>query len=178
MIPNSEDELTPTQRLLGTSNSNEPRRRQRWAGVGLALAAVVAVAALAFVGGRLTAPTAAATDTGAFTGPGGGFQPPDGFEPPAGGEFPGGGPGGGLGGAAGLSVEGTITEVDGGTITLELEDGQTVTVAIGDETTFSREELANRDDLAAGVSVRVQIGAQGLADGGDDLEAASVTIVD
>lgn len=174
MTTNPDDELTPTQRLLGTSNSNEPRRRQRWAGVGLAVAAVIAVAALAFLGGRLTAPTAAATDAGGFTGPGGGFQPPDGFEPPAGGGFPGGGPGGG----AGLSVEGTITEVDGDTITLELEDGQAVTVTVGDETTVSREELADRDDLAAGISVRVQIGAQGLADGGEALEAGSVTIVD
>ena len=178
MTTNPEDELTPTQRLLGTSNSNEPSRRQRWAGVGLAVAAVVAVGALAFLGGRLTAPTAAATDTSGFTGPNGGFQPPDRFELPAGGGFPGGGPGGGLGGGAGPSVEGTITEVDGDTITLELEAGETVTVTVGDETTVSREEPADRDDLAAGTTVRVQVDAQGLVDGGEDLEAGSVTIID
>ena len=177
MTSNPDDELTPTQRLLGTGKSSQSRSDRRWTGVGLAVAAVVAVGALAFLGGRLTAPTAAATDTSGFTGPNGGFQPPDGFEPPAGGGFPGGGPGGGLGGGAGPSVEGTITEVDGDTITLELE-GQTVTVTVGEETTVNREEPADRDDLAAGISVRVQIGTQGLADGGANLEAGSVTIVD
>jgi hypothetical protein len=178
MTTNPDDELTPTQRLLGTGESGEPRSGWRWAGVGLAVAAVVAVGALAFLGGRLTAPTAATTDASGFIGPNGGFQPPEGFEPPAGGGFPGGNPGGSLGAGAGLSVEGTITQVDSDTITVELENGQTVTVTIGDETTVSREEPADRGDLAAGISVRVQIGTQGLADGGEDLEAGSVTIVD
>jgi Domain of unknown function (DUF5666) len=178
MTTNPDNELTPTERLLGTGESSEPRSGRRWAAVGLAVAAVVAVGALAFLGGRLTAPAAAATDTSGFTGPNGGFQPPEGFEPPAGGGFPGGNPGGSLGGGAGLSVEGTITQVDSDTITVELENGQTVTVTIGDETSVSHEEPADRDDLAAGTTVRVQVDAQGLVDGGEDLEAGSVTIVD
>jgi hypothetical protein len=45
----------------------------------------------------------------------------------------------------------------GGNGFLPSSEEKTVTVTVGDETTVSREEPADRDDLAAGTTVRVQV---------------------
>jgi hypothetical protein len=87
-----------------------------------------------------------------------GFEPPadgelpEGFEPPADGELPeGAGPG--MGGA--LTV-GTITSVDDASFSVETEDGESVTVLVGDDTTISVTEEVTIDDLAEGDELQAQ----------------------
>lgn len=91
-----------------------------------------------------------------------GFEPPadgelpEGFEPPADGELPdgfqppqgGGGPGG-----QGAPTSGEITEIGDDSLTIETEDGSSVTVSITADTTFTVTEERSLDDLAEGDTI-------------------------
>lgn len=157
---------TPTAQLL---QKNRPRRTSRRLLVALGLAGALAVGGLAFAVGRITAPAAAATFPG-------GAQPPGGFQGPGGqGQGPGGF--GGFGGG-GLGVEGSITALDGDTLTLETADGSSITVNLSADTAFAREESAAKEDIGEGDEVRVEIElgtGSDLASG--EVEANSVTLV-
>lgn len=153
------------------------RRAGRILDVALAAAAMLAVGGVAFAAGRVTAPAAAPAGfgpVGDIVRPGGSFDPGQGgFDPSQG------GPRFGLGG--GLTVEGTVTAVDGDSITVTTDDGQERTFVLSDATTWHESTDASADDVAVGDSVTVRVSVDGAAPGpgagGDasDLPASDVT---
>jgi hypothetical protein len=129
----------------------------------LGLAAVVAAAGIAFAAGRLTAPPSAAANGGTNGrnfggGPASSFVPNGSFQPGQGGF-------GGRGSA--LSVEGTVTAVGTGSITIQTATGAQTTVATSGTTTYHRQGAATAADAAVGTKVLVQVtGFGGLGRGG------------
>jgi hypothetical protein len=116
----------------------------------LGVAAFVAVSGVAFAVGRTTAETTATTATA--QAPNGGFragQAPNG--PAAGGRT--------------LTIEGTVTAVNGDTLTVTLANGQTVQVTTDSSTTYHDQAAASQGDVATGSSVVVQVagGAPGTS---------------
>lgn len=160
---------TPTAALL---EGDRKKRPPRVLFIALALAGLIAIGGVAFAVGRMTAPAAAFPGAGGNVNNGaGGFQPPGGQN---GQGFPGGGFGGGGGGP---SVEGTITTVDGDSLTIQTADGSTVTVNLSGDTSYAQEESASADDLDAGDDVRVQVDIDSLqGQNGDQIDASSVTL--
>jgi len=141
-----------------------PRRRSSFlTSVLLAAAGAVAVAGLAFAAGRLTAPAAASTTgTGRFGGFGGG----QGF---AGRSFAP-GAGNGLRSAfGGLGLRGTVTAVDGNTITVKLANGTQIKVQTDTSTTYHQQASGSASDVSSGKSVIVELqpGAGGFGGGGN-----------
>ena len=81
-------------------------------------------------------------------------------------------PAGGLpGGGAGGFTSGTVTAVDGSTVTLELDDGSTVTVTTTDDTAVTTIDEASVSDLAEGDSLTVV----GEADDDGNVAATSIS---
>lgn len=123
-----------------------PRRRFGLTSILLALALVVAVGGLAFAVGRLTAPAAAASTFGA-------------------GRFGNGAANGGTGtgtgtfrgGFGGFSVSGTVTAVNGSTITVQEANGRTIDVTTSSTTTYQDATSGSASDVQNGASVIVQI---------------------
>jgi hypothetical protein len=118
-----------------------------------ALALVAAIGVGVVVGvvvGQNTATSAA--PTGFNQG-----QLPDGAQ---GGTFPGGG-----------FTAGTITGIDGDTVTIELQDGSTVTVTATDDTTVTTTTESSVSDLAEGDTITVS------GDTDDDGNVASATSI-
>jgi hypothetical protein len=130
----------------------------RLVNVLLAVALVVAVGGVTFAAGRATAP---ATTAAARTGFGGNGQ----GAPNASGA-PGGGFGGG--GAGGVSIQGTVTALSADSVTLQLPSGQSITVAIGAQTTYHQRQAATAADVTTGSTVIVQLpgGRGGFGQGG------------
>ena len=79
------------------------------------------------------------------------FFEEQGMEPPVGGM----GVGGMRGGSGGGMIEGTVLAIDDESITLELADGGSQTIYLGDETTYAETSEAGVAGLAEGVTVRV-----------------------
>jgi hypothetical protein len=137
---------------------------------------VLAIAGVAFAVGRTTAPTtpAAAFERGGFA-PGGAIARPNGsFDPGA-------GPNRGFAFDGGLSIDGTITAIDADSVTLRLEDGQEMTFALDDSTTYHEAIDASASDVAVGddVSISVDRGNGPVdATGGEQpqLSASDVTV--
>lgn len=165
--------LTPTAALL---EGERKKRPPRMLFIVMALAGFVALGGVAFAVGRMTAPSAAFPGAGGnLNGGGGGFQPPGGQN---GQGFPGGGPGGGFGGG-GPSLEGTITALDGDSLTIQTADGSTVTVNLSDETSYAQEETTSADALDTGDAVRVQVDLGSLqGQTADEFDANSVTLTE
>lgn len=141
-----------------------PRRRSSLlTSVLLATAGAVAVAGLAFAAGRLTAPAAASTTgTGRFGGFGGG----QGF---AGRSFAP-GAGNGLRSAfGGIGLRGTVTAVDGNTVTVKLANGTQIKVQTDTSTTYHQQASGSVSDVTSGKSVIVELqpGAGGFGGGGN-----------
>jgi hypothetical protein len=181
------------------------RRSGVWVNVLLGVAAVIAVGGVAFAIGRSTAPASAATigapaNGGNFVAPNGGdlvapngsFDPNAAVDPNGGPAFPGNGPRG-LFGGGGATLDGTVTEIDGDSMTITLASGDTMTVRLDGETTYHASTPATAADVAVGddVAVRVSGGAgfdpngngNGGANGGggangprQDLTASDVTV--
>lgn len=125
--------------------------------VALGIALVVAVGGVAFGAGRMTAPVAAA---GAAR-PGAG-----GFVPGAGGPTASGAPGGGFGGG-GASINGTVTAVAADSITVQLANGQSVTIPTSSTTTYHEQAAGTAADVTSGATVIVQVeGGRGGGQGG------------
>ena len=138
-------------------------------------AAAVAIGGVAFAAGRTTAPSAA-TFPGRFTD----------------GTIPGDGQGGGrgvFGGAGGPTLSGTVTAIDGDSMTLTTASGQTIEIALDQETEYHTQADATAGDVTTGTQVEVQVdmagrdpgqggqGAQGSGDTGSLGTAGDVTIV-
>lgn len=136
-----------------------PKKQNRSGTVLLAVAGLVAVAGVAFAGGRLTAPPAAAADGGTRTGnfPFGSFAP--------GGGFRGGVPGGG--GAAGLArsidVRGQVTAVTADSITIKTDTGTDVTLPINSSTTYHSATAATSSSVTVGSTVVIEPGTGSAA---------------
>ena len=155
--------VTPASPLPG------PATRTKVAGAGvlvnllLGVALVVAVGGVAFAVGRATAPAAVAA-----TGPGGGrfdnggnggngpFFGPNASGGPNGNGGIAGGPGGILG-AGGVSIEGTVTAVSADSITLQLANGQSVTIPVNGDTTYHSQTPATAGDVKTGSTVLIQL---------------------
>jgi hypothetical protein len=149
----------------------------RWLNVLLGAAAILAVGGVAFAIGRSTAPAAAA-GLGTFPGgPNGVILSPNGsFDP---GAAPGGGAGGpGLFGSGGLTIEGTIASIDGDTVTITLESGETMEVTLDDDTTYHAATEASEDDVAIGDDVAVRLNGGRIGPGGGDGAAAPQVTAD
>jgi hypothetical protein len=136
-------------------------------------AAILAIGGVAFAVGRTTAPqTAAAFPSGGQFVPGGLADPGASLAPgqtPAAGGPQVGGPGlGGPGGLArgGMSVTGTVTSVDGDSLTITLESGEAVTVTLDDATEYRTAADATADDVTVGATVDINLGFDGMAPGG------------
>ena len=123
---------------------------------------IVAALGIGVVGGVLIGQNTASSSQAAGIGQG---TRPDGAsgDAPTGG-FAGGGAGGGF-------TSGTVTAVDGDTVTLELEDGSTVTVTTTDDTTVTTTTDASVSDLAEGDSLTVV----GEADDDGNVAATSIS---
>ena len=117
----------------------------------LGLAVIVAVGGLAFAAGRLTAPAAAATNTGF----------PAGTQPFTGGPLASGAPGGFRGVGLTGAIAGTVTAVTPTEITLTTDEGTEIHIPVDRSTKYHEQADASADDVTVGSDVLVQ-----LADGG------------
>lgn len=157
-------DATPPWAPVGGSTIR-PRRRlgtRSAASLLLAVAALVAVAGVAFAVGRTTAgatQTAAANRANGLGAFGQGQAPPDGDR---------------LGDRV-ESVQGTVTAVNGATLTITLADGSTVEVTTDSSTTYHAQESASASDVATGSSVIVQVSG-GLPGTSGTRTASDVTI--
>ena len=123
----------------------------RLVNVALAIAVMIAVGGVTFALGRATAPANASGAVGVRNGtlPGAGFVPGGSFDPGAAG-----GPGG-FGGRT-MTMTGTVTAVDGSTMTLTTSGGQTVTIDTSDST-YHAQSAATAADVTTGSSVQVSV---------------------
>jgi hypothetical protein len=136
-----------------------PRRSSsRLLDAALLLAGLLAVGGVAFGVGRATAPVAAAANgTGTFRNGGGtGFRPNGSFDPNA---APGRGGAFALGG--GLSIDGTVKSVTADSLTLTLANGQDVTFSLDSSTTYHQATTGSASDVAVGNAVSVKVKGNG-----------------
>jgi len=126
-----------------------------WINVALGLALAIAVGGVAFAAGRMTAPGSAAGANSLGSGPNGRVFSGNGY-------FPGGGANGGAGGprvfGGGASVEGTVTAVSAGSITIKTASGQEITIALDSATTYHQQSAATSTDVKTGGTVIVRLG--------------------
>ncbi len=127
--------------------------RSRSGTILLVAALVVAAAGVAFAVGRLTAPTASAS------GFGGNGLPQGSFVPRASGDL--GGRGGFAGVGGGLTVEGTVSAVADGSITVQTASGTSVTIATTSSTTYHSQAAATASQVTTGTKVIVRTDASG-----------------
>ncbi len=135
-----------------------PKRGGASAGtMAFVVAVVIAGAGLGFAGGRLTAP-AAATPRGQFAGnfAGGGFTPNASGNPARGGF---GGAGGAFGGT--ISIDGQVTAVANGTITIQTANGQSVTLEVPSTATYHAQAPASASDVTVGSKIQVSASRAG-----------------
>ena len=163
-----EDRLAPVDPpatlpvIPGPATPTRPKRSTDRAGsVALVVAALVAVGGLAFAGGRLTAPASAAT-------PGGG----NGFRNGGAGPFASfgtGGPGGGGafagGGLRSVSLRGQVTAVSANSITIQIDNGTSVTVPLDSQTTYHDSVAGSASDVTVGTTVDVEPGTSSFRAG-------------
>lgn len=154
---------------VASAAANPKRRTGSSAGtLAFVVAVVVAAAGLGFAGGRLTAP-AAATRSG-FTGQNGGNFP--GANPNASGNpnrgF------GGLGGAfaGAISLDGQVTSVANGSITIQTANGQSVTLQVPSTATYHAQAPATSSDVTVGSKVQVSVSRPARAEGSAQPEAS------
>jgi hypothetical protein len=121
------------------------------------VAVVVAAAGLGFAGGRLSAPAAATTARGNF--PNGGNFAGGSFNPNASGN-PGRGGASAFGGGGGnVSIDGQVTAVANGSITIQTANGQSVTLQVPSTATYHAQAPATSSDVTVGSNVQVSVNA-------------------
>ena len=137
----------------------KPRGRSgRIVNVVLAVAVAVAIAGVAFAVGRGTASASTSTGNGRgqfFNGQGNGGTFPGGGNGGQGGNGNG-GPGG-FAGAGGLTLEGTVSAVDGDSITLKTAAGAEITISTSGDTTYHQQAAATSSDVKTGSTVLVRV---------------------
>ncbi len=133
-------------------------------------AVVIAAAGLGFAGGRLTAP--ASTTNGRGAAGNGGFAGNFGnrsFNPDASGN-----PNRGLGGffgGAGASIDGQVTAISNGSITIQTSSGQSLTLQVPSTVAYHTQAAGSSSDVAVGSKVQLSVGRGGP--GASGLPAAS-----
>ncbi|GAB2464423.1 hypothetical protein HD599_000018 [Conyzicola lurida] len=144
-----------------TTTSTEAAPKKKATRFVTPILAIVAAVGIGVIGGVLIGQNTASSSqaAGGFSG----GERPDGAAGTTG-EAP---TGGGMGGF----TSGTVTAVDGSTVTLELTDGSTVTVTTTDDTTVTTTEESTVDALAEGDSLTVV----GEADDDGNVTATSIS---
>lgn len=148
-----------------------------WTNLVLVGALALAIGGVAFAVGRSTAPAAAANTNGFAPGA---FGPQGSFTPGEGGPNAG---GPGFLGGGGLTIDGTVASVDGTSMTITLESGETVTVTLDDTTTYHSAVEASSEDVAVGDDVAVRSSGGGRfglgpnASSAPSLTASDVTVI-
>jgi hypothetical protein len=140
----------PPDRPVAAVPVETPRVRGTGGGmllnVILGIALVVAVGGVAFAVGRATAPATTATGRTGFGANGGGFAGPNAS----------GAPNGAFGGGA-ISIQGTVSAISAGSITLQLTSGQSVTIPINAQTIYDQRTPSTASAVTSGSSVIVQL---------------------
>ena len=139
-------------------------------------AAILAIGGVAFAVGRSTAPVSPVGRFGGGLANGGtGVRPGGSFAPGAGGQ-------GGFGLGGSIALDGTVTAMDAGSLTLTLGNGQQVTVKLDSTTAYRQATAAASTDVAVGDTVSVDVAGGGRGAGGaggatpPDLTASDVTV--
>ncbi|TQL41941.1 myosin-like protein [Homoserinimonas aerilata] len=145
------DTTTPaaTETAVLDATASAPKTGRRWTRHITPALGGLALLVIGFFGGLLVGQNSGSTGPGQGNLPGGMSSLPEGMNGGSGG-----GVGGGVGGPGGFT-SGTITSVDGDTITLELSDGSTVTVTAGSDTTITTTEESSVGELAEGDTLTV-----------------------
>lgn len=157
-----------------------PASRSRSTTLLLMLSALVAVGGVGFALGHNLAggsSTTAVSDVGFAGGaPNGSFDPGQ-FGPNASGDPGFRGEGGEAIGTG--TVSGTVVSIDADSMTVQLADGQTVTITLGSSTTYHSQASASSSDVTAGSTVIVQTTtdstAEASASAGTGAEASAGT---
>jgi hypothetical protein len=136
------EQLPPLSQVISRPQGSSGRGTT----VLFAVAAAIAIAGVAFAGGRLTAPAAAASTGRQFAN--GQFQ--DGNR-----AFPGNGGAAFREGIGGFGISGTVEAIGADGVTIKLASGQTVTVPIDTKTTYHSTVGAAASDVTVGSTVRV-----------------------
>jgi hypothetical protein len=166
--PAEQTPATPTvEAPTGTAPAGTSRTKSwtRYLTPALALVAALIVGGVAgvLIGQNTASASNASPVRGGFPGGGHGF-------PGSGGGQGGAGTGTAGGGRGGFTA-GTITSIDGGTITLKEADGTTVKVSTGDSTTVTKSSTAKVSDLSTGETITVI----GQADSSGDVTATRIS---
>ncbi len=138
--------------------SANPRPRQGGVSGGtiaFVVAIVIAAAGLGFAGGRLTAP-ASTSARGNFANGGFGNFARGSFNPEASGN-PGRGGFGGAFGAGSVAIEGQVTAVSSGSITVQTASGQSVTLQVPSTVTYHTQAAGAPSDVTVGAHVQLSI---------------------
>ena len=149
---------TPTPSSTGpTLSAQTAKPRRGLIDILLVIGVIVALAGIGFAVGRLTAPAATAFGQGRggqFTGNG-----QSNGQGPGAGQNGGNGTAGGRGflGGGGLALTGKVTELTADHVTLQLANGQSVTVAVDGSTTYHQQASASAADVQSGDTVIVEV---------------------
>ena len=171
-------DLVPPPAHVVPTNVKPRSRSGRIVNVVLGLALVIAVAGVAFAVGRGTAnaSTASTNGRGGFNGQGfvGGGNFPGGGNGNGGNGGGNGGPGGFFGGGAGgITLQGTVSAVNGDSITLKTAAGAELTITTNGDTTYHQQAAATSSDVKPGSTVKVQVeGFRGGRFGGGGANAS------
>jgi hypothetical protein len=152
----TDDVLVPAAPAIPRPHYDRPTRRSSSVTALLLISAMITLGGVAFAVGRATSTGQSGTGqttNNAANGLGG--QNGAGFGPNASGlpNFDLGGRDGGFGGAA--TITGTVVSVTSTSITVQLADGQTVTVATGSSTTYHAKTAATSSDVTSGAAVTI-----------------------
>jgi hypothetical protein len=155
----ADDVPAPAAPVSPRPHSARPTRRSSSVTALLLISAMVALGGVAFAVGRTTSTGQSGTGqttNNAANGLGG-----PGFGPNASGlpNFDLGGRDGGFGGTA--TITGTVLSVTSTSITVQLADGQTVTVATGSSTTYHAQTAATSSDVTTGAAVTIKTDSTG-----------------
>ena len=172
-------DLAPSPAPVVPADTKPRGTSGRIVNIVLGVALVIAVAGVAFAVGRGTAnaSTAGGNGRGGFNGQGfvnGGNFPGGGTGGNGGNGGNGnGGPGGFFGSGGGITLEGTVTAVNGDSITLTTAAGAEITVSTNGDTTYHQQAAATSSDVKTGSTVKVQVnGFRGGRFGGGGANAS------
>jgi hypothetical protein len=177
--PPTPGQTTPAQTTL-TPTSPVPaavvrprRSSNRLLDAALVVAAALAIGGVAFGIGRATAPAAAFTG-GGIDFPGGRVLTPNGSFDPNGGPR--------VGFSGGLTIDGTVTAIDGDKLTVTLADGTEMIFTLDSATAYHQATDASASDVTVGDDVSVKVKGGGRVVAGADpsavpkLSASDVTV--
>ena len=152
--------------IVAASANPKVRKGSSAGTIAFVAAVVVAAAGLGFAGGRLTAPASASARGNCFANGGFANGARGSFNPEASGGLARGGIGAAFG-AGNISIDGQVTAVSSGSITIQTAGGQSVTLQVPSTVTYHTQAAGTSSDVAVGTQVQVGVtrGAQTAAGG-------------